>query len=562
MQQAADLIIKAARIHSMDRAQSVYRSIATRGERIVAVSEEPDGLDGLRDDHTRSIRAPQLAVLPAIFDTHEHLLESARNLALVQADAARSIADLIGLIRNRADSTPPGRWIVTSMGWNEANLAERRLPTASELDRATEAHPVLCPRGGHVCAANSLALRLAGIDDTTADPRGGSIGRDGDGSPTGILEGAAAQTIKALVPAAPVEQQVGELAAACDVYAALGVGAIREALLEPGQLEVYRQARHHGRLTIRCRPLLNVDPRWPLDQRLAYIDEQASERDHGDDWLRVWGLKMVVDGGVAGAALKRPYTDDAGFSGHLNWDPDELTEVVAAAVRGGWKVAAHAAGDLAVATVLDAYERVVKAHPGVAPGALAIEHAMLVDPPDRTRAVALGVAITVQHYLLYNYGSEIVRRWGPERAAAVMPVRSWLREGVILSAGSDAARPVNPMLTMWGMVTRETRDAGVQGANESVDRLAALELLTSAGARFTGEIDRRGTLETGKLADLVAYEQDPLTVALDELPELRPALTIVGGRATHDPGELLAALEPTPTMAERHTSSDPKARIG
>ena len=123
---------------------------------------------------------------------------------------------------------------------------------------------------------------------------------------------------------------------------------------------------------------------------------------------------------------------------------------------------------------------------------------------------------------------------------------------IVLAAGGKrpqrerapaAARPVNPMLTMWGMVTRETRDAGVQGANESVDRLAALELLTSAGARFTGEIDRRGTLKTGKLADLVAYEKDPFTVPLNELPELRPALTIVGGRTTHDPAEPLAPLE-------------------
>jgi predicted amidohydrolase YtcJ len=538
MQQPADLVITAAAIHSMDRARRVYRSIAIRGERILAVCEDPHGLDGLRDDHTRLIHAPHLTLLPAMFDTHEHLLASARNLALVQPDAARSIADLIGAIRDRADRTPRGRWIVTSMGWNEANLAERRLPTAAELDRATDAHPVLCPRGGHVCTANSLALRLAGINRATRDPGGGSIARDSDGTPNGILEGAAAQTIKGLVPPASVEQQVDELAAAGDAYSALGVGAIREALLEPGQLEVYRLARRHGRLTIRCRPLLSVDPRWPLSRRLAYIDEQRSERDIGDDWLRVWGLKLVVDGGVAGAALSRPYADDPGFSGHLNWDPEELAEVIGAAVDHGWKVAAHAAGDLAVATVLNCYELVVNSRPGIAPAALAIEHAMLVDPSDRTRAVGLGVAITVQHYLLYNYGREIVRRWGPDRARAVMPVRSWLQEGAILSAGSDAAQPVNPMLTVWGMVTRGTRDAGVQGEDEAVDRLTAIELLTSAGARFTGELDRRGTLETGKLADFVAYEHDPLNLPLDELPELTPALTMVGGRAAHDPAHL------------------------
>jgi len=398
---------------------------------------------------------------------------------------------------------------------------------------------VLCPRGGHICAANSLALRLAGIHSETPDPPGGAIGRDADGAVTGILEGSAAQAIKDLVPATPTDRQVAQLATACDTYAALGVGAIREALLEPGQLDVYRQAAELGRLSVRCRPLLNIDPRWPLEERLSHIEAQAGERDRGDDWLRVWGLKTVLDGGVAGAAMKEPYADDRGFRGHLNWDPDELAQVVGFTVDRKWKMGIHAAGDLAVTTALGAYEHVLRARDDVAPGTLAIEHAMLVGPADRSRATALGVAITVQHYLLYNYGSEIVLRWGAERAAAVMPARSWLEAGAILSAGTDAARPVNPMLSVWGMVTRGTRDAGVQGPEEAIDRHAALEPLTSAGARFTNEIDRRGTLEPGRLADFVAYERDPLTVPVDELPDLLPALTVVGGRATYDPNGLL-----------------------
>ncbi len=519
------------------------RAIAIRDEWIVAVSDDPDGLDGLRDARTRVVNGRSLTVLPAIFDTHEHLLESSRNLGLVHADEARSLAQLTDLIRARALETPPGQWIVTSMSWNETSLDERRLPTAGELDLATNAHPVLCPRGGHICAANGLALRLAGIARDTPDPPGGTIGRDASGAPNGILEGSAAQAIKALVPPAPIDQQVADLGTACDVYAGLGVGAVREALLEPGELDVYRQAAEHGRLTVRCRPMLNIDPRWPREQRFAYIENQRAERDRGDDWLRVWGLKLVLDGGVAGAAMTWPYVDDPGYHGHLNWDPDELNEVVSFAADRGWKVAAHAAGDHAVSTALDAYQQVLRSRPGLAPGSFAIEHAMVAPPAERARAASLGVAITIQPYLLHNYCAEIVRRWGIARAAAAMPVRSWLEDGAIVSAGTDAGRPINPMLTVWGMVTRGRRDVGVLGAEEAVERSTALELLTSAGARFTNEIDRRGTLETGKLADLVAYEQDPLTAPLDDLPELRPALTIVGGRATYDPGELLAPLE-------------------
>jgi predicted amidohydrolase YtcJ len=196
--------------------------------------------------------------------------------------------------------------------------------------------------------------------------------------------------------------------------------------------------------------MLNVDPRWPRDRRLAYVEDQIAERGTGDDMLRVWGLKLVMDGGVAGAAMTLPYADDPRYSGHLNWDPAEFEEVVGFAVDRGWKVATHAAGDLAVSTSLDAYERALSSRPGVAPGTLALEHAMVCGPSERARASALGVAVTVQHYLLYNYGAEIVRRWGPARAAGVMPARSWLDVGAILSAGTDAARRVNPMLTVWG----------------------------------------------------------------------------------------------------------------
>jgi predicted amidohydrolase YtcJ len=539
MPPSADLIIKARRIHAMNSVHSVYRAIAIRGEWIVAVSDDPGGLDGLRDAHTRVVNGRSLILLPAVFDTHEHLLESARNLAFVQADEARSLNDLVELIRARAAETAPGQWVVTSMSWNETSLAERRLPTAAELDRATDVHPVLCPRGGHVCTANSLALRLARIGPGTPDPPGGTIARDGGALPTGILEGSAAQAIRHLVPATPMSEEVADLEAACQKYAALGVGAIREALLGPGELRVYREAAARGRLALRCRPMLNVDPRWPRDQRHAYIEDQVAERERGDDLLRLWGLKLVLDGGVAGAAMTRPYADDPEYRGHLNWDPEEFEEVVRFAVDRGWRVGTHAAGDLAVSTALDVYERVLRARPEVAPGTLAIEHAMLAGPRDRARASTLGVAITIQHFLLYNYGAEIVKRWGPERAAAVMPARSWVEAGAILSAGTDAARPVNPMLTVWGMLTRGTRDAGVQGADEAVDRRTALELLTSAGPRFTGEIARRGALEPGRLADLVAYEADPLTAPLDELPKLTPALTVVGGRAVHDPAELL-----------------------
>jgi predicted amidohydrolase YtcJ len=535
----ADLIVKAGRVYAMNSARDVHAALAVRDGWIVAVSDERDGLDALASDGTRVVDDPELTLLPAFFDIHEHLLDSARNLARVRLEDAQSMDELIALIADRATQTREGEWIQTSNGWNESNLAEKRLPTAAELDHATTDHAVLAPRGGHVSVTNTRGLQLMGITSATPDPPGGTIGHLPDGTPNGVLEGGAAQAIKALVPPPPLAESVDNLAHACAAYAALGVGSIREALLLPEGWEVYQSAWEQGRLPIRCLPLLLVDPFRPQEDRLAFVEGLGARSGFGDDWLRLWGLKFVLDGGVAGAAMEQPFTNNPGYTGHLNWDPDEMTEVVSHALARNWKVATHAVGDRTVRTVLDVYERALQQNPGTPPGTLVVEHAFLADQSQRARAIALGVSITVQHPLLYVNGSEILRSWGPERAAAVMPVRSWLEEGATVAAGTDTVRPFDPMLNIWGMVTRGTKDIGVQGPDQAIDRYTAIELYTSAGTRLTNEAERRGTLEPHRLADFVAYRADPVTAPVEDLPSLAPAITCVGGRGVHDPDKLL-----------------------
>src|SRR5262249_39650704 len=154
---------------------------------IVAVSADRDGLDALASDGTHIVDDPELTLLPAFFDIHEHLLDSARNLARVRLEDAHSMDELVALIRGRAEQTPAGEWIQTSNGWNESTLAEGRLPTVAELDRASTDHPILAPRGGHVSITNTRGLELMGVTDATPDPPGGTIGRLPDGTPNGVL---------------------------------------------------------------------------------------------------------------------------------------------------------------------------------------------------------------------------------------------------------------------------------------------------------------------------------------------------------------------------------------
>src|SRR5215469_8674500 len=477
-----DRLIRARAIHSMTG--EVYRSIGLRGAEIAATSAEPDGLDDLAGSGTVIADAGDLTLMPAFADSHEHLMEASRNTLLVPVDQARSIAEFTGMVAAAARDSAPGAWIMTSMAWHESNLAENRLPTSAELDAAAPANPVLARRGGHLAVASTAALAAAGIGPGTPDPPGGTIGRLPDGRPDGVLEGGAVWQVAAFAPAPSQAQLAEALGRGSAAYAALGVGTIREAMINTDELLAYQDAAQQGTLSVRARPMIRVGNELTGDQALALVDGLGARSGFGDDWLRIWGLKFVIDGGVEGGALEQPYTDDPHNSGHLNWDPAVMTRVCVDAVRRGWRIGTHAAGDRAVRTVLDVYEAVVAQAGEQPPWTLVIEHALLSDPAQRERAVKGGFGVTVQHSLLWNMGSEMLTTWGPERTKQVNPVDEWLALGASLAAGTDIVRPFNPMTNVWGMATRGTKTAGIQGPEHALSVTTALELYTMGTARL------------------------------------------------------------------------------
>jgi predicted amidohydrolase YtcJ len=532
-------LIKAGAVHSMTG--ETYRSVGLRGNEIVAVSTERDGLDDLAGSGTRLIDDGELTLLPAFADSHEHLMEASRNTLLVPVGKTRSVAEFIGMVSAAARDAAPADWILTAMDWHESNLAENRLPTLAELDAAAPDHPVLARRGGHFALANSGALRAAGIGADTLDPPGGKIGRLADGSRNGVLEGGAVYQVAAFAP----ERSTAELAAALGVgsasYAALGVGTIREPLINLDELLAYQDARDRDLLKVRVRAMIRVGSELTTDDAIALIDGLGARSGFGDEWLRIWGLKFVLDGGVEGAALEQPYTDDSDNFGHLNWDSAVMIKVCVEAASRGWRIGTHAAGDRAVRTLLDVYEAVVAEVGPLPRWTLVIEHALLSDAGQRARAVRGGFGITVQHPLLWNMGSEMLAAWGSERTRRVNPLDEWLVSRADLAAGTDIVRPFNPMTNVWGMITRGTKSAGVQGPEHAIDVGTALELYTMGTARLNHEQDRLGSITPGKLADIVAYPVDPFTADLDHLAELTPTFTIVDGRGMHDPDGMLSS---------------------
>jgi predicted amidohydrolase YtcJ len=544
----ADVVFRVGRAYGMTADRGIYQAVAVQDGRITAVGRSRDELASFIGPGTAVIDDPELVLYPAFNDTHNHQLLAARDLDYVSLEQARSVAELVAALRGAADRTPSGEWVISSRCWHETHLREGRLPTARELDAASASHPVFVQRGGHVGVANSAALRMAGITATSADPPSGTVVRLGDRTPVGVLiEGGALEPVRRLLPSVSQAQQAELLARQCRLYNRRGIGVVRDPGLVPGEVAVYQAVADRGELTTRTRLMFWVLPQATVADTLAYVDSlpgpgslPAPGSVAGDGGgLGTWGLKLGMDGGVEGGFLCEPYANNPAFRGHAFWEPDDFEQVVEHAVGRGWRVGCHAVGDCAVQRVLDAYEQVVLRYPDLPPGTLVIEHAFLADAAARERAVRLGVGITVQHPLLYSLGGNLVRYWGPDRTSQVMPVRAWVDEGALIAAGSDCnVSFFDPLLSIWGLVTRGTRTAGVQGPEYRVDTYTAIRLYTAAGGQLLREDRSVGILAPGAYADIVGFRADLLDCPVDDLPSQQPALTLVGGRAVHDPDGL------------------------
>ena len=529
----ADTLIRARAVHTLVPGQPPQRALALRGDRISALSADPNGLDSWMTEDTTVIDLPGAVVLPAFDDTHTHLIFAGRSAHDVPVHLARTIPEFLDLIRRRDAITPAGQWIRTTTNWQELNLAERRMPTAAELDQATSRHPVLVKRGGHNDVVNSYALRLAGITADTPVPPGGVIGRDSDGNLNGRLIDNAQGLVERLVPTQDQDEQIDGLRLATGQYAATGIGTVRDCAVTPHDYATLREASAWDKLSTRVRALIAAFGLTSAAQVEDLLDAIDDWHVSADPMLGIWGVKFGLDGGLEAGATEQPYVCDHAFSGTLTWEPDALAESVEAVVRRGWRVGTHAYGDRAVRILLDVYERVLERNPGLPAGTLVMEHGGLAGPEQRARAVALGVPVTIQQPLLHDTAEVETEFWGPERVAALFPAREWLDQGALVTAGSDfPVGQFGAMRSVWGMTTRQTV-IGVQGPEHAISYDEAVALHTTNAARLLGEERLRGMLTAGRFADLTIWDRDPAGLPVDTLADLNPTHTIVGGRLVH-----------------------------
>ena len=526
----ADLLLLDGEILTMG-APAVVEALAIGGDRVVATgsSEEVRRLAG---PATRVINLAGRTVIPGLTDNHYHGIGGGPGVDL---SGARSLQDLIDRVAAAARQTPAGEVIVTNSDWHEGQLAEQRLPYRDDLDLAAPEHPVVVVRGGHQYVLNSAALAHWRIDESTPDVPGGRIGRD----PEGRLNGELVDRAKGLVTLPPTPDPATLLDDLADEHARLNARGLTSIRYPGGSVERYRALellKEQGRLNLRVNYLLR-SPRAGGAEALTEALATWPAMGEGDAWLRVGGVKLGVDGGFEGGLMRDPYEEPWGeggtFHGLQTMSTDDYIATVRELHRQGWRVATHAVGDAAIDLVLDGYES-ANADAPIDGSRWVIEHGFIPRDDHFPRMQALGLAVSAQHHL-YVAAPSLVEYWGEDRAAWTTPVRAYLDAGIPVSLGSDS--PVVPW-DPWGVLhhftTRGTISAGVHGASQRITREEALRAMTRGYAQLTFEEPDKGTLDVGRLADLVVTSEHLLECEDPCLESMEVDLTIVGGRIVYE----------------------------
>lgn len=537
----ADLVLKGATVLTMDETDTRAQAVAVRSGLIVGVGADRD-VEALVGPGTRVLDCRGRTVTPGFVDSHTHNVYVGEfrysfDQLNLPAALAPSVEAVLAQVKERAARTAPGAWIG---GRNvEPNaVRERRWPTRHELDRVAPSNPVILTiRGGHACVANTRALDLFGIGADTPDPEGGVIDRDERGDLTGVLRDVT--SIRSALPQATMAELVRGLETLERMYLKLGITSSHDcgASPRPESYQAYRRAVDERRWRIRTSLFVYQD--------FLLANEDLFRDGFDDARLKLRGVKLFMDGSIQcfTCAFREPYVTRAtrGWEG-LRYSQDKIDEAVLEAHRRGYQVAIHAQGDYGITMAVNAIERAMEAHPRPAPRHR-IEHTLCPTVDDLRRMARLGITPNLFLFHPWFWGDQHIHEFiGPDRARRMVPARTAIDLGMRPCAHSDCPvctpdDPVWPSNPLWGMacaVTRRTRSGADIGAAERVTPLEALRIYTANGTRAVFEEPVKGSLEVGKLADLVVLAENPLDVDPWAIKDVAVEKTIVGGEILYD----------------------------
>lgn len=548
----ADLILHQGRVVTVDGDFAIHQAVAVKDGRILLTGDNGQVLQS-KGANTTLVDLAGKMVLPGLIDSHVHPVAASMHEFDHPVPDMETIADVLAYIRSRAQVLDDGQWIVVRQVFI-TRLREQRYPTKAELDEAAPRHPVVFSTGPDA-SANSLALKLSGIDRDFQVTGPGKIERDAQtGEPSGILR-SAMRYLK--IPAASVKatpaQRDEQLLKLFDDYLSVGITSIIDRNASANDVDQYRRLRAADKLPLRTRLSHSVDASVATRQIIEEIERIAADPlRRGDDWLRLIGIKTFLDGGMltGSAYMREPWgvsriyaIDDPRYRGMLYIPHDVLVPIVRATVEHGLQFTAHSVGDGAVHELLSAYEEVNQTTP-IAATRPCLTHSNFMSREAIDQAARLGVMVDIQPAWLYLDTRTLMAQFGDERLRWFQPLRSLFAAGVTAGGGSDhmqkigslrSINPYNPFLGMWVAVTRRSKwyDQPLH-PEEALTREQAIRFYTINNARLMFFDDQIGSIEPGKLADLVVLDRDLLTCPIDELRDARVLATYVGGRQVHE----------------------------
>ncbi len=537
-------MLQNAHVVTMDRSAPEAEAIAVAGDRIVAVGTD-DEISRYIGDETNVIDLEGQTVIPGLIDAHVHFLRLGNRLLQLDARNVSGKDEIIERVADQAAQAEPGEWI-QGRGWDQNRWTVKEFPTKEELDGASPDNPVYIVRvDGHAAWVNSRALEIAGITQDTEDPAGGQIIRYASGEPAGTLVDNAFRLVSRHIPPTSREQKRRAIALAIEECISSGLTGVHEAGGYREDIELYAEMMEADEFDLRINEFL----RWPTDEQtlphtyeaLDYYLEQGPQVGLHDNRLTIRGIKMSIDGamGSRGAALLEPYEDDPDNQGLFRLSEDEIYETILRGVEAGFQVTTHAIGDGANRVVLDAMERAL-AETGAQDTRLRIEHAQVLHPDDVPRFAELGVIPSMQPTHCTTDMNWIASRIGEERTEYAYAWRSLLDSGIRIAGGSDApVEPVQPLPGIYAAITRRDLETGWPGPDgwhpeEKVTREEALRMFTLDAAYAAFEEDLKGSLEPGKLADIVVLSKDIMTIPAEEILTTDVLMTFLGGKLVYE----------------------------
>jgi hypothetical protein len=502
---SADLILKNANVITMDPECPRAKLVAIRGDKILAVGGG-EMLGGVRGAKTRVIDCQGRTLVPGFNDAHCHLFSLIRSLCGLDLSpsSVSSIAEIKAVLRRHARNLPPGGWISGS-AYNEFYLAEKRHPDRRDLDEASPDHPViLTHRSLHACVLNSLALSLAGITRETPEPAGALIEREESGEPSGLLFEMVGYLREKVVPPLSDDELAEGMAKASEHYLSLGITSLQEASVTNNlaRWQTLKRFKDSGRLKSRVFMMFGLDA-------LSQFQEANLNFGAGDSHLRLGGVKLMV-----GEATRLPELKQQAFLAH----------------KAGFPLAIHCVEPGTVEAAITVLEYLNNELPRPE-RRQRLEHCSECPPPLLERLIKLGAMVVTQPPFLYYSGERYLATIPPARLRWLYRLRSFLDGGLVVAGSSDSpVVPDNPIVGIYGAVTRRAQSGQELSPEEAVSAEQALEMYTINAACASSEERLKGSITPGKLADIVVLSADPLQSPPEQIKDIRVEMTLINGR--------------------------------